>query len=472
MKQKILVTYVESGFGHISSMDSIYVMLVEKYGDVYDIQKSFILTEDGYKNLSKMNDFLIKEVQNTNKIPYFGRFVFPFIHLLGGHKLLRFFHRQMAYKSFRQGLEAIKKRSPDIIITNHYFTDLLAVEYKRRINHDAVVINYNPDPTLHSFWDSRDGIFIVNNPLAYSKAIRYRFDPMRLRRVTPCVRGCVERNTSTRYELREKLGLPYDKFTVVIADGGYMMGRGPRFAKKLIKSGLPITLCIIAGSNEKQYKRFTDIAEGRSRLKVKDGMTLKVYPFMKNAYELYGAADVFLTKGGPNAVLDSLYMRTPVMINYCPHVIEAGTVKVFVNEHGCGETVFAPGRAVKRIKQFMSDRSQLTVYERKIDELIKMGNGANSVVDIIHEEAQKQVLQHALDTEQRGAVSDERFAADFDDFRAAVMNEQPAAANDGVEDITIVADDDGDGDDGAVVTPSGDITIPESQRKIGGISAR
>ena len=158
MKQKILVTYVESGFGHISSMDSIYEMLVEKYGDVYDIQKSFILTEDGYKNLSKMNDFLIKEVQNTNKIPYFGRFVFPFIHLLGGHKLLRFFHRQMAYKSFRQGLEAIKKRSPDIIITNHYFTDLLAVEYKRRINHDAVVINYNPDPTLHSFWDSRDGI--------------------------------------------------------------------------------------------------------------------------------------------------------------------------------------------------------------------------------------------------------------------------------------------------------------------------
>ena len=51
MKQKILLTYVESGFGHISSMDSIYDALCEKYGDVYDIQKSYILTEDGFKNL-------------------------------------------------------------------------------------------------------------------------------------------------------------------------------------------------------------------------------------------------------------------------------------------------------------------------------------------------------------------------------------------------------------------------------------
>ena len=100
MKQKILLTYVESGFGHISSMDSIYDALVDKYGGEYDIQKSFILTEDGYPNLVRINKFLIKQVQNTNKIPYFGRFIFPFIAFLGGHKLLRFFHRQMAHTSF------------------------------------------------------------------------------------------------------------------------------------------------------------------------------------------------------------------------------------------------------------------------------------------------------------------------------------------------------------------------------------
>lgn len=389
-KQKILITFVESGFGHITSMEGICDALVEKYGDKYEIQKSYILTEDGYRNLTRMNGFLIKQVQNTNKIPYLGRFVFPFIRLLGGHKLLRFFHRQMAVKSFKQGLEAIKKRDPDIIITNHYFTELLSVEYKRRINPDVVIVNYNPDPTLHSFWDNRDGVFIVNTPLAKKTALRYRFKTENLREVAPCVRAQVERNTLSRDELRIKHGLPRDKFTVVVADGGYMMGRGTKFAKKLIKSGLPITLCVITGSNKKRYDEFKRIEEGKSGLKVSPGMTLKTYAFLPDAYELYGAADVFLTKGGPNAVLDSLYMHTPVMINYCPHVIEAGTVKVFVDKCGCGETVFTKGKALRRIEHFIRDRSELDAYEKKIDEFLSRGNGATAVADIIDAEAKKQ----------------------------------------------------------------------------------
>lgn len=434
MKQKILLTYVESGFGHISSMDSIYDALTDRYSDVYDIQKSFILTEDGFPNLVRMNKFLIKQVQNTNKIPYFGRFVFPFIALLGGHKLLRFFHRQMAHKSFKQGLEALKKRKPNVIISNHYFTDLLAVEYKRRIDPDVVVINYNPDPTLHTFWDKRDGIFIVDNPLAYAKAEKYKFKKENLRLVTPCVRKCIEGNTLTREQLRDKFGLPQDKFTVVIADGGYMLGRGPKFAKKLIKSGLPITLCVIAGHNKKKYDYFKAIEQGNSKLKVPPGMTFKTYEFLENAYELYGAADVFLTKGGPNAVLDSIYMHTPVMINYCPHVIEAGTVKVFIGMHGCGETVYRPSKAVKRIRVFLKDKSALMQYEENIEKLIAEGNGINAVADVVEEEAQKQRLVY----EARGIVIGN------DDDDGASMS--AGAAEDAITDdadigITIAEDD-------------------------------
>ena len=415
MKQKILLTYVESGFGHISSMDSIYDALVDKCGDCCEIQKSFILTEDGFPNLVKMNGFLIKQVQNTNKIPYFGRFVFPFISLLGGHKLLRFFHRQMAVKSFRQGLEALKKRKPNVIISNHYFTNLLAVEYKRRIDPDVVVVNYNPDPTLHSFWDKRDGIFIVNNPRAYKKAIKYRFRPDNLKQVTPCVRKCVENDVLTREQLREKFGLPKDKFTVVIADGGYMLGRGPKFAKALIKAKLPITLCVIAGKNKKCYDKFKAIEDGRTKLKVADCMTLKTYEFLENAYELYGAADVFLTKGGPNAVLDSLYMHTPVMINYCPHVIEAGTVKVFIDDHGCGETVYRRTKAIKRIRRFINDKSELLEYEKNIDKLLADGNGINAVADIIAELAEKQKLLYL----SRGMVIGDNEDIDGDDSGAS-----------------------------------------------------
>lgn len=434
MKLKILLTYVESGFGHISSMDGIYEVLCEKYGDIYDIQKSYILTEDGFPNLVRMNGFLIKQVQNTNKIPYFGRAIFPFISLLGGHKLLRFFHRQMANKSFRQGLYALRKRDPDVIVSNHYFTNLLAVEYKRRVNPDVIIINYNPDPTLHSFWDSRDGIFIVNNPLAYKKALKYKFKESNLLQVTPSVRKSVENNKLSREQLREKYGLPTDKFTVVIADGGYMLGRGSKFAKKLIKNGLPITLCIIAGENKKRYKQFKDIEDGKSRLKVAPGMTLKTYPFLKEAYELYGAADVFLTKGGPNAVLDSIYMHTPVMINYCPHVIEAGTVKVFVDEHGCGETVYTPKKAIRRIQEFMADKSLLDAYSDKIDALIAEGNGADAVADIVAEHAKVRAL--AVEAQNRA----ENIAQPKSQSNTAELIAADITANDADGDIVSTED--------------------------------
>lgn len=387
MKQKILLTYVESGFGHISSMDSIYGALSERYGDEYEIEMSRILTDDNFPDLVWMNRFLIKQVQNTNKIPYFGRFIFPIISLLGGHKVMWFYHRQLAHKSFKQGLEALKKRKPQVIVSNHYYTNLLAVEYKRRIDPNVVVINYNPDPTLHSFWDKRDGVFIVNNPLALAKARKYKFSEENLRLVTPCVRSYVENNSLSREQLRDKLELPRDKFTVVIADGGYMMGRGPKFAKTLLKSGLPITLCVIAGNNKKRYEQFKDIEEGRARLKAPEGMTFRVYEFMENAYELYGAADVFLTKGGPNAVLDSIYMHTPVLIDYCPHVIEAGTAKLFIDEHGCGERVFRRRKAVKLIASYMRSPEKLDAYRENIEKLIAEGNGAYKVADIIDREA-------------------------------------------------------------------------------------
>ena len=215
MKQKILFTFIESGFGHISSMESIYAALTDKFGDSYDIERCNIMTDDGLPHLVKMDKFIIDQVKNTNKIPMFGKWVFPFIGFLGGHKLVRFFHRQMAVKSFREGLEALRRREPNVIITNHYFTNLLAVEYKRRIDPDAVVINYNPDITLHTFWDKRDGIFVVNSEMAYKKALKYRFKPELLRCVTPCVNMTAENNTLTRAQLRDKLGLPQDKFTVV-----------------------------------------------------------------------------------------------------------------------------------------------------------------------------------------------------------------------------------------------------------------
>ncbi|MCH5160715.1 MAG: hypothetical protein J1G04_01675 [Clostridiales bacterium] len=402
MKQKVLLTMVESGFGHISSMESIYDYLQADYGDTYDVEKSFIMQDPDLPHLNRLERWIVKQVQNTNKFAWFGDFVFFIIKLLGSHHIMRFVHRQIAYKAFREGLEAIDRRNPDVIITNHYFSNMLAVEYKRRINPSVVIINYNPDCTLHTFWDRRDGIFIVNNEKALARAIKYKFDEDKLRLVNPCVRKSVEDCDLTREQLREKHGLPQDKFTVAIADGGYMMGRGAKFARAIIKKDLPITLCILAGKNEERYKEFVAIAEGKGKIKAPKNTTIKVYKFTEQAHELYGAADLFLTKGGPNAVLDSIYMNTPVMVDFCPHLIEKWTVKIYIDMLGCGERAFSPKKAIKRITCLMENKSDLERYAKNIAAFTAEGNGASGVAKIIDEEAAKQ----RADKAQFGIVYD------------------------------------------------------------------
>lgn len=423
MKQKILLTFLESGFGHIASMESIYNALVDDYSDTYEIQKSFIMREDGFKHLMWLEGFLTSQVKNTNKIPGFGKFVFALIDVCGGHRLMRFFNIRMCRRSFREGLEAIKRRSPSVIVTNHYFTDLLAIEYKRRIDPNVVIVNYNPDNTLHRIWDRRDGIFVVNNRESFDRALKLGFKKENLRCVSPCVREAVKNNTLSREELRDKYGLPRDKFTVTLSDGGYMVGRGPKFARKLIKSGLPITLVVVTGKNEAMYDELTAIAEGRSKIKLADGMILKPIKFTPDAYELYGAGDILITKGGPNSVLDSVYMHTPVLINHCPHMIEEATARFFLDENGCGERAFRSKKAVSLIKEMMNDRTRLDGYEKNIDKFLLLGNGAADVAAIIDEEAKKQ-LQSVSETLSTQEFSE--FVLDGDE-----PFEEPAFADDG-----------------------------------------
>lgn len=426
MKQKILLTFLESGFGHISSMESVYDALVGGYSDIYDIEKSYIMRDDGFKHLMWMENFLTSQVKNTNKIPGFGKFIFPFINVLGGRRLLRFFNTKMCRRSFKEGLEALRRRDPTVIVTNHYFTNILAIEYKRRIDADVIIVNYNPDNTLHKIWDNRDGIFVVNNKESFERALKLGFKEQNLRCVNPCVREAVASNKLTKNELRDKYALPRDKFTVTLSDGGYMIGRGPKYARKLIKSGLPITLAVVTGKNEALYDELTAINEGRGKIKLAEGMTLVPIKFTPSAFELYGAADVLITKGGPNCVLDSVYMHTPVIINHCPHVIEVATAKFFLDEHGCGERAFKCKKAISLIKEMINDRTRLEEYERNIEEFLRLGNGASDVAAIIHEEVEKRAK-----TEQQTVSAPEFFGKPAIELETAAF-EDPAFADDGV----------------------------------------
>lgn len=137
-------------------------------------------------------------------------------------------------------------------------------------------------------------------------------------------------------------------------------------------------MIFVAGKNKRLYDKYSDIAK-----RLPDNVSLTVLPFTADIHEYYCASDVFVCKGGPNAVLDCVYMHTPVLIDYYAHPIEKATVNLFVNDLGCGKAIYSPMKIKEQIEEWIDDPQLLKGYIENTYKLDKRRNGADQIASYI-----------------------------------------------------------------------------------------
>lgn len=371
--------------GHITSIKSISDALKKLGDDNLEFIDSYIMQEDKNPTLIKFNNFIIKQTKNTNKIRGFGAFVFGLLEILGKQKFMVLIHHSLFRKALNQTLIAIDKHKPDVIVSTHYFMTLCAIEYKRKYNPNCIIVTYNPDNNVHVWWDNRDGLFVVNNEEAYKEAIKRRhFNPELVKSVYFTARNELLNASLDKMKYREKYGIDKNKFCVIIADGAYASGKSVKVCKQLLKTDLPITILMLAGKNEKVFNEFKAI-EGTT----KPNITLKTLGFTTEAYEYYCASDLFITKAGPNAILDSVFMQTPILVDYYAHPIEKATTKLFVNKFGCGMAIYKPKKIKKKVEELINNPALLKPYIENCKRFDRKQNGAEDVAKYILEEIKK-----------------------------------------------------------------------------------
>lgn len=384
-KPKVLITYIESGFGHITSAQSISDSLKAKYADKLDIQEVQIMRDDNDPALIHLEKFLINQTKNTNKIRYFGDLMFMLLDL-GKRPLMTLVNKGLFHKALNAAVEAFRRRDPDVIISTHYFVTIAAVEYKKRYAAERTVkvISYNPDNNVHVWWDRDCDVFITNNGKASNEAIKKRnFNFETVKQVYFTARKCVREAITDKHILREKYGIPQDKFCVMLASGGYAEGRTKKFCNALLRTKKPLTIIFLAGKNEKMYNYFEN-----KKQKLKSDVTLIPVKFTPDVHELYAASDLLITKSGPNTIADCLFVGTPVMINLCPHPIERASYRLYVKTMGCGVGAFKAGKAKKLVESYIDDPSLLNPYKENIAKKIdKNKDGTAQIADIIFETA-------------------------------------------------------------------------------------
>ena len=385
-KPRELVTYIERGIGHIMSANAIANKLKEKYGSELEIIEEHIMKCDNNKKQIKFEKFMSGQVKITNKVKGYGAFMFWLLEKLGQQRSLELIHKTIFKKATDGTIEAMRKRNPDVVISTHHFITLCAIELKKRYMPNLTIITYDPDNNVHCWWDNRSEIFITNNEIAVKEAIEKRkFKPEALKKVFFTARDSVVNAEGTKEDFRRKYGIPLDKFAVIIADGAYASANAKKYTLELMKTDLPLTIVMLAGKNEKVLNYFKKKAK-----KTKSNITLMPMGFTDKAHELYGACDVFITKGGPNAILDSLYMGTPVLANFYAQNMEKATINLFVNIMGCGVAIYNKKKARKQVEEWIKNPQLLDVYKDNIKkQLDKNQNGSSQIADIIMEEIEK-----------------------------------------------------------------------------------
>lgn len=379
-KPLVLVTYVEAGMGHIVTAEAISGALKEKYSDELNIVDSYILRDSDNPVLCDYEKFLVNEVQKQSKYFGYSHIQMTAMHIGGSKNTLRLVHNTVFRKATYAVVREYRKINPDVIVLTHYFTQYAAEIYRDKYNPDCKVVLYCPDNNVHGWWSNRVDKIYTNNPLATKDARFYRFPDHTIREVFYPTRSSVVNANESKEFYREKFGIPKDKFAVVVADGVYAKAKTKKVCYELMKSDAPLTICALTGKNEELYGELMAIKD-----KQKPNITLLPFGFLKNAPELYGACDLFITKAGPNAVLDSVMMGTPVIIDYYGTPIEQATKRLFIDLKRCGYFI----RNVKKIREtvefLVRNPREVSELRERLRFFDKTKNGAGEIAEDIYE---------------------------------------------------------------------------------------
>ena len=368
---------MEAGFGHITTANSIADAIEALHDPNIEVIRKYTFKDDPV--LHKIEQRFVKDVKWANTFPLHNYIQMWGTYIFGIHNSLPFmvsaFYRR-AREIYLKELEQIK---PDIIIDTHYLSSFLSTQYRDLVDPHVKVVTYDPDNSVHNWWNIRVDKFIVNCLMAFHDALKHDFTRKQLMVVPFVTRKEIMEVTEDKAFYRDKYGLPKDRFTVMVAAGGYGKSGMNRVVKALVKHvKYPVTIVAICGTNTRLFRYLQRLKETAPA-----HIDLRPYEFVDKVYELNRAADVLLTKGGPNAMLDSALMGVPMGVFYCASEIEYISTYLFTDVLNCGRSFRQSWRICKWINECIADPEILDIYIMAAEKVRREGNGAVQIAEFI-----------------------------------------------------------------------------------------
>lgn len=387
-KKTILITYTNTGAGHVTPAKAIADRIEELFPNKFNIITSNFFEEAGAidfnRKIEKSWDFLLKQPVLTKCIQTIAKLVYP---------IAPYYIQWIHPKVFQLSIKYIESINPDLIFSTHFFCHSMAIEAKKILNLSCPIIGLNPD-TFDTFpqWDKRGDLLLVCSDLAFQKALHIGYDSNTLRIVPQPLRK--EFNTinhTPTATLRKEYHLRPEVFTIFMSDGGQGVGKSAASIKYILRKKYALNIIIICGKNNNLYQKMLILQQ---KLKQQNHPT-QIFPFsfVDSITPFIQMSDLFIGKSGPATIWECLKLKLPVIINFSANDAERITAQYFIKKKvalSCAIPFVLP----KKLQQIIQNPSILQNIKTNIDKLDLFQDGSTIIAELLVDALQKNTTTH------------------------------------------------------------------------------
>jgi 1,2-diacylglycerol 3-beta-galactosyltransferase len=257
---------------------------------------------------------------------------------------------RLNWRYLRPALEPFLARHPaDAIVSFYPMMNHVLIRALRTARLTTPVVSVVVDMvTVHASWFLPGAqSYVVPTSEARQAALRHGVPPERISVAggMPVRRAFVEARGTSQAEARASLGVSPEGPLVLVVGGGEGMGPLEAVVRALV-AHLPKTQVVaVAGHNRSLYERLVSLS-GAPNLRV-EGFVTDMERWMR-------AADVMVTKAGPNLLCEAFLCALPVVLYAAVPGQEEGNV-TYVVEHGAGMWAPRPRKVVEAVAVLLAD---------------------------------------------------------------------------------------------------------------------
>lgn len=350
-KPKVLFPYVEAGMGHIAPMRAIADKFKELYGDKVECVECKFFGDSGNKTLVAFEKKMCKSVVDTNRDHALG-FAMTFTMLLFGNKIATWASSCLLKSGTKKpALAHMDELAPDMVVSTHWSTNYFAGNCKAK----PLTAIYCPDAYTYPLFNYPSDLLLLPTKAGYKHALKRwkrRFNPDNLKCVPTLIRSDAFDVSTDKTALREQLGLAPDKFTVVLAEGGYGIGKITKICREIIKRDLNVNLVAVCGKNEALYEQMKGWKSGKN-------CAFHPVGFTEHMLEYLACADLFGGKSGANVLAEACFFGVPQIVTNTATHIEKFNCKYYVDDIKTALRIFNADKVADKIEEFINHPERL-----------------------------------------------------------------------------------------------------------------